>query len=117
VHVLPVSVPALWAGATVAGACYGLLGVALGALTRNTIAAVLGGLAWVQIVEVGLLQHFVPALAKWLPTGAAVAITTPGQTHGLLPPRPGQAGAHRLGAGSGRHPGEPAPGTALSPRA
>jgi hypothetical protein len=27
----------------------------------------------------------VPALAKWLPTGAAVAITTPGQTHGLLP--------------------------------
>jgi ABC-type transport system involved in multi-copper enzyme maturation permease subunit len=77
IHVLPVSVPALWAGATVAGACYGLLGVALGALTRNTIAAVLGGLAWVQIVEVGLLQHFVPALAKWLPTGAAVAITTP----------------------------------------
>jgi ABC-2 type transport system permease protein len=59
--------------------------VALGALTRNTIAAALGGLAWVQIVEVGLLQHFVSALAKWLPTGAAVAITTPGQTHGLLP--------------------------------
>jgi hypothetical protein len=24
-------------------------------------------------------------LAKWLPTGAAVAITTPGQTSGLLP--------------------------------
>jgi len=85
IHVLPVSVPSLWAGATVAGACYGLLGVALGALTRNTIAAVLGGLAWVQIIEVGVLQHFVPALAKWLPTGAAVAITTPGQTHGLLP--------------------------------
>jgi hypothetical protein len=62
--------------ATVAGARYGLLGVALGALTRNTIAAVLGGLAWVQIIEVGVLQHFVPALAKWLPTGAAVAITT-----------------------------------------
>jgi hypothetical protein len=39
----------------------------------------------VQIVEVGLLQHFWPALAKWLPTGAAVAITTPGQTNGLLP--------------------------------
>jgi len=60
IHMLPVSVPGLWAGVTVAGACYGLL----------------GGLAWVQIVEVGLLQHFVPALAKWLPTGAAVAITT-----------------------------------------
>ena len=27
-----------------------------------------------------------PALAKRLPTGAAVAMTTPGQTHGLLPP-------------------------------
>jgi len=80
--VLPVSVPSLWVGATVVGACYGLLGVALGTLTRNTIAAVLGGLAWVQIIEVGLLQQFVPALAKWLPTGAAVAITTPGQTSG-----------------------------------
>jgi len=86
IHVLPVSVPGMWAGATVAGACYGLLGVALGALTRNTIAAVLGGLAWVQIVEVGLLQHFWPAVAKWLPTGAAVAITTPGQAQGLLSP-------------------------------
>jgi ABC-2 type transport system permease protein len=67
----------------VAGAYYGPLGVALGALTRNTVAAVLGGLAWVQIVEVGLLQHFVPALAKWLPTRAAVAITPPAS--GLLP--------------------------------
>ena len=27
-----------------------------------------------------------PALAKRLPTGAAVAMTTPGQTHGLLHP-------------------------------
>jgi ABC-2 type transport system permease protein len=97
VHVLPVSVPALWAGATVAGACYRLLGVALGALTRNTIAAVLGGLAWVQIVEVGLLQHFVPALAKWLPTGAAVAITTPCQPGPDRALRPGPASGYRPG--------------------
>jgi hypothetical protein len=49
------------------------------------ILLVLGGLAWVQIVEVGLLQHFWPALAKWLPTGAAIAISTPGHTHGCCP--------------------------------
>jgi len=60
-------------------AVFAVLSVAAGILLA------LGRLAWVQVVEVGLLQHFVPALAKWLPTGAAVAITTPGQTHGLLP--------------------------------
>ena len=54
-------------------------------MTRNAIAAVLGGRARLQIIEVGLLQHFVPAQAKWLPTGTPLAITTPGQTHGLLP--------------------------------
>ncbi len=87
VHTLPVSVTSLWAGAVLSGACYGLLGVALGALTRNTVGAVIGGLAWVQIVEVGLLQHFWPSVAKWLPTGAAVALTSPpGQAPHLLSP-------------------------------
>lgn len=87
VHTLPVPLTSLWIGAALSGACYGLFGAALGALTRNTVGAILGGLAWVQIVEVGLLQHFWPALAKWLPTGAAVAVTTPaGQAPGLLSP-------------------------------
>ena len=57
-------------------ACYGLLGVALGTLTRNMVAAIIAGLVWVTVIEVAILQPLVPSLAKWLPTGAAVALTT-----------------------------------------
>jgi len=84
---LPVDVAAMWLGAALSAGCYGLLGVALGALTRNTVGAVIGGLAWVQLVEVGVLQNVWPAVAKWLPTGAAVAVTGPGSSSGLLAPR------------------------------
>jgi len=76
VHHLAVDIPQLWIGAVVATACYGLLGVALGALTRNTVAAIIGSIVWVQFVEVVILQNALPGLAKWLPTGAAVALTT-----------------------------------------
>jgi ABC-2 type transport system permease protein len=86
VHHLDVDLTRAWLGAALAGGCYALLGVALGALTRNTVGAVLGGLAWVQIVEVGILQSVWPSVAKWLPTGAGVAVTGPGATPGLLAP-------------------------------
>jgi ABC-2 type transport system permease protein len=78
VHHLPVDVPRLWLGAILGTACYGLLGVALGALTRNTVGAIIGGIAWVFVIEVGILQPALPSVAKWLPTGAAVAITSGG---------------------------------------
>ena len=87
IHSLPADVTQLWWGAALASGTYAMLGVALGALTRNTVAAVLGALAWVQVVEVGILQGAVPSVAKWLPTGAAVAVTgsaTP--VPGLLAP-------------------------------
>jgi ABC-2 type transport system permease protein len=77
-HHLPVDVPRLWLGAILGTACYGLLGVALGALTRNTVAAIIGGIVWVFVIEVGILQPALPSVAKWLPTGAAVAITSGG---------------------------------------
>jgi hypothetical protein len=85
VHHFPVSIPALWLGTTLLTSCFGLLGVALGALTRNTVGAIIGALVWVFLVELAILQPLVPSLAKWLPTGAAVALTTPvsaaGGTH------------------------------------
>jgi hypothetical protein len=87
VHSLPVDVPRLWLGAVLASGVYGLLGVALGALTRNTVAAVLGGIAWSLIIENGILQNLAPAIAKWLPTGAGVALTSTGSVStALLPP-------------------------------
>ena len=86
VHHLEVDLTRAWLGAALAGGCYALLGVALGALMRNTVGAVLGGLAWVQIIEVGILQNVWPSVAKWLPTGAGVAVTGPGDVPGLLAP-------------------------------
>jgi ABC-2 type transport system permease protein len=78
VHHLPVDVPTFWLGTTLVTACYGLLGVALGALTRNTVAAIIGALAWVGVIELALLQPLIPAVAKWLPTGASRALTSTG---------------------------------------
>lgn len=84
VHSLPVDLGQLWLGATVASALYGLLGVALGALTRNTVAAIIGGIGWAMVVEIGILASVAPGLAKWLPTGAAVALTSVGSAGSAL---------------------------------
>ena len=75
VHHIPLDITTLWWGTALAGGCYALLGVALGALTRNTVGAIVGAMVWVLVVELGVLQSAVPSAARWLPTGAAVAIT------------------------------------------
>jgi ABC-type transport system involved in multi-copper enzyme maturation permease subunit len=87
VHHLAVDVPGLALGTVLITCCFGLLGVALGALTRNTVAAVVGALVWVGVVELAVLQPLVPAMAKWLPTGAGVSLTTlDPERSSLLPP-------------------------------
>lgn len=86
VHHLPVNVVALWTGTTLLTACFGLLGVALGALTRNTVAAIIGALVWAAVIELSFLQPLFPSLGMWLPTGAAVSLTTATDHSALLPP-------------------------------
>ena len=98
VHSLPIDLTQLWVGATLASALYGLLGVALGALTRNTVAAIVGGIAWAMVIEAGILVNVVPDLAKWLPTGAATALTTTSESGGALL-APGVAAAVLVGWG------------------
>lgn len=98
VHSLPIDLAQLWVGATLASALYGLLGVALGALTRNTVAAIVGGIAWAMVIEAGILVNVVPDLAKWLPTGAATALTTTSESGGALL-APGVAAAVLVGWG------------------
>jgi ABC-2 type transport system permease protein len=89
VHHLPFDMTRMWLGAVVASSCFGMLGVALGALTRHTVGAIVGAILWVQVVEVAVLQPAVPALAKWLPTGAGVALTSGGKdAAALLAPGP-----------------------------
>jgi ABC-2 type transport system permease protein len=86
VHHLPVDVTSLWVGTTLLTACFGLLGVALGALTRNTVAAIVGALVWAAVIELAVLKPLFPSLAKWLPTSAAVSLTTATDHSALLPP-------------------------------
>jgi ABC-2 type transport system permease protein len=78
----------LWArvaGLAVAVALYAVLGVGLAAVARNQVAAVIVGLLWwsqgVEGILVGLLRQ--PGLERWLPMGAASALTGPGD--GTLP--------------------------------
>jgi len=62
-----------------AGLC-GLVGVGVAALVRNQVAALVGMLVWVLVVE-GLLMSLLhtPSLGKWLPSAAAAAaISSPG---------------------------------------
>jgi ABC-2 type transport system permease protein len=68
------------AGLAVAVALYAVLGVGLAALVRNQVAAAVVGVLWwsqgVEQILVGVLRQ--PGLERWLPMGAASALTAPG---------------------------------------
>ena len=59
----------------IASAGFGIIGVALGALTRNTVGAIVAVLAWTLLIEQIILQAVVPGIEKWLPTHAAIVLT------------------------------------------
>jgi ABC-2 type transport system permease protein len=69
-------------GAVLAAGLCGLVGVGVAALVRNQVAALVGTLVWVLVVE-GLLMSLLhaPSLGKWLPSAAAAALTNPGGSH------------------------------------
>jgi ABC-2 type transport system permease protein len=72
------------AGLAVAVALFAVLGVGLAALLRNQVAAVIVGLLWWSQGERLLLALLrLPDLERWLPMGAASALTRPGD--GALP--------------------------------
>ncbi len=60
-------------GVVLGFAIYAFVGVAVGALIRNQVAAVVGALIWVLILE-ALLTVFVDWIGKWLPGGALDAV-------------------------------------------
>ena len=68
---------------------YGPLGIAVGALVRNQVAAVVGALAYVFVVE-QLLVALLPDVGRWLPGGANAAVLQLGELAtrrgDLLPP-------------------------------
>jgi ABC-2 type transport system permease protein len=78
IHHLPADTGTLFAGSVIAGTLFGVIGVALGYITRSTIAAIVGAVGWVLFAELAILHTLAPHLAKWLVTGAASTLTDPG---------------------------------------
>ncbi|MGS2646550.1 ABC transporter permease [Streptosporangium sp. LJ11] len=68
------AVPAVLLGSVLAVVLYGLLGVGLGALIGNQVAAVTVALLWFMYADYALVS-FLPDLGRWLPTGAARALS------------------------------------------
>ncbi|MGZ5398353.1 MAG: ABC transporter permease, partial [Mycobacterium sp.] len=56
------------AAAFVVMGAYGVIGVALGALLRNQVAAVVGVLVWMLVVEQLALSAY-PVIGRWMPVG------------------------------------------------
>ena len=60
-------------------ALYGVMGVAVGALVRNQVVAVVAVLVWMLVVEY-LLVPALPSVGRWLPLGATFALLQIGLT-------------------------------------
>jgi ABC-2 type transport system permease protein len=85
-----------WSVAAVLGGCIagtaisGLVGVGLGALLRNQTLAIVVTLVWLFLVE-GMLITFAPEVGRWLPGGAASALSGADTGKGDLLPAWGAA--------------------------
>lgn len=73
------------AGTTAGTVLYGILGVAVGALVRSQTAALVLVLAWSLLLET-VLVGLLPVLGRWLPGGAAAALSSGSVTTGELLP-------------------------------
>jgi len=69
----PVTVAQIGAATLLGYALFAVVGVSVGALVRNQIAAIIGALLWTLVIE-GLLVAFLPSVGRWLPGGALRAV-------------------------------------------
>ena len=87
VHHLAGDTAQMWIGCAFVSALFAALGVAVGALTRSTVAAIVSSIVWAMFVEVAILDTHWPKLGRWLPLGANLAVTrTAGHLGRLLAP-------------------------------
>lgn len=63
-------------------AAFGVIGVAMGALLRNQIVAVLVVLVWMLMVE-QIVIHDYPTVGRWMPGGSTYALMQQGPANGL----------------------------------
>ena len=72
----PVTGELIWKvfrASALSGIVLGIVGVGLGALVKNQVAAVTGAVIWTLIVE-GLVVAFVESIGKYLPAGAITGL-------------------------------------------
>jgi ABC-2 type transport system permease protein len=82
-HVTDIAVTLL--GGIASTAIYGMVGVGFGALVTNQTLAITLALGWSLLIE-SLLVGFAPGVGRWLPGGAAGALSSIPTPHsGLLP--------------------------------
>jgi ABC-2 type transport system permease protein len=65
-------------GLAATSALHAVLGVGLAALVRNQVVAIAAGLLWMRVEDLLPAVLNRPGLGRWLPEGAAVALTSPG---------------------------------------
>lgn len=70
-------------GTILSFAIYGMIGVGVGTLIHNQVAAIVVALVWMQLIE-GLLVELLPAVGKWLPGGAAASLSAYSTSRGEL---------------------------------
>ena len=63
-------------------AAYGVIGVAIGALVRNQVAAVVGVIVWMTAIEFTVIPSF-PDVGRWMPLGATSSLFQIGPLLGL----------------------------------
>jgi hypothetical protein len=90
VNVLSGDVAPVLLGGIAATALYALVGVGVGSMVRNQTTAVAGAVLWVIVAE-GLLVSFAPDVGRWLPGGAASALSGVATANGDLLPMWGAA--------------------------
>ena len=82
---LPPGTTRMVAGSVIAAVLFGVIGVALGYITRSTTSAVVGAVGWVLFVEQTILSTVAPQQVKWLISGTAQVLTTPVAPGALTP--------------------------------
>ena len=82
---LPAGTAGMFAGSVAAAVLFGLIGVALGYITRSTVAAVVGAVGWVVFAEYAIVRTVAPRLFNWLVSGTATVLTGPPMPGSIAP--------------------------------
>lgn len=73
VSLLVHDVPVILGGAVLASALFALIGLGVGALIHNQVAAIALAVGWLWLTEIVIIST-IPAAGKWLPGGALQAL-------------------------------------------